>query len=117
MKRIFTITAFSLLTMTRAAAQDIHFSQFYENAMLRNPALTGIFSGDFKAGINYRTQWGSISNPFQTVIASAETRIIVNKEQHDYFSFGISASYDHAGTINFNSTQITPAINYNKSLN
>ena len=117
MKRIFTITALSLLTMMRAAAQDIHFSQFYENAILRNPALTGIFSGDYKAGINYRTQWGNISNPFQTVIASAETRINVNKEQNDYLSFGLCTSYDHAGAINFNSIQVTPAINYNKSLN
>ena len=117
MKRIFTITAFCLITMTRAIAQDIHFSQFYENAILRNPALTGIFSGDYKAGINYRTQWGNIANPFQTVIASAETRINVNKEQNDYLSFGLCISYDHAGAINFNSTQITPAINYNKSLN
>ena len=24
-------------------AQDIHFSQFYENSIMRNPALTGIF--------------------------------------------------------------------------
>jgi type IX secretion system PorP/SprF family membrane protein len=101
----------------RANAQDIHFSQFYENAILRNPALTGIFSGDYKAGVNYRTQWGNISNPFQTVMVSAETRMNVNKEQNDYLSFGFCTSYDHAGAIDFNSMQITPAINYNKSLN
>jgi len=117
MKKIFTITALSLLTTLRAAAQDIHFSQFYENAILRNPALTGIFSGDFKAGLNYRTQWGNISNPFQTVVASAETRINVNKELNDYLSFGLCTSYDRAGAIDFNSFQVTPAINYNKSLN
>lgn len=100
-----------------ANAQDIHFSQFYENAILRNPGLTGIFSGDYKAGVNYRTQWGNISNPFQTVIASAETRINVNEETHDYVSFGLCTSYDRAGSIDFNSLQVTPAINYNKSLN
>jgi type IX secretion system PorP/SprF family membrane protein len=97
-------------------AQDIHFSQFYENAILRNPALTGIFSGDYKAGVNYRSQWSSISAPFQTVMASAETRVIVNKEVGDYVSFGVSATYDKAGTISFNSFQIYPAINYNKAL-
>lgn len=100
-----------------ATAQDIHFSQFYENAILRNPALTGIFSGDYKAGVNYRTQWGNISNPFQTVMVSAETRIAVNKETHDYLSFGLCTSYDRAGSIDFNSLQVMPAINYNKSLN
>jgi type IX secretion system PorP/SprF family membrane protein len=114
MKKLFTLAA--LLISGAAYAQDIHFSQFYENAILRNPALTGIFSGDYKAGVNYRTQWGNISNPFQTVIASAETRIQVNKELHDYLSFGACVSYDHAGAIDFNSVQVTPALNYNKRL-
>lgn len=100
-----------------ANAQDIHFSQFYENSILRNPALTGIFSGDYKAGVNYRTQWGNISNPFQTVIVSAETRISVSEETHDFVSFGLCTSYDRAGSIDFNSLQVMPAVNYNKSLN
>jgi len=97
-------------------AQDIHFSQFYENAILRNPALTGIFSGDSKAGVNFRNQWSSLSVPFVTVLASVETRIAVNREVGDFLSFGLTATYDKAGSINFNSMQIYPAINYNKAL-
>ncbi len=116
MKKLFTIGAALLLSGGALRAQDIHFSQFYENAILRNPALTGIFSGDYKAGVNYRTQWGNISNPFQTVIASAETRLLVNKELKDYVSFGACVSYDHAGAIDFNSTQVMAAVNYNKRL-
>jgi len=100
----------------QANAQDIHFSQFYENAILRNPALTGIFSGDYKAGINYRTQWSNISVPFTTAIASAETRIVTNSETGDCISFGVTASYDKAGSIDFTSMQVYPAINYNKSM-
>jgi len=99
-----------------ARAQDIHFSQFYENAILRNPALTGIFSGDYKAGVNFRNQWSSLAVPFVTVLASAETRIPVNREVGDYLSFGLTASYDKAGSINFTSMQVYPAINYNKAL-
>ena len=96
-------------------AQDIHFSQFYENAILRNPALTGIFSGDYKAGVNYRNQWSNISVPFQTGLASVESRVAVN-DVGDYVSFGVTATYDHAGSINFNSFQVYPALNYNKAL-
>lgn len=96
--------------------QDIHFSQFYENNIMRNPALTGIFSGDYKVGANYRTQWSNISVPFQTLLVSAETRILANRSVGDYFSFGVTGTYDKAGTINFNSMQVYPAINYNKSL-
>src|SRR3954467_5218896 len=111
MKKCLLLIAATYTALSPLKAQDIHFSQFYENAILRNPALTGIFSGDYKAGVNYRTQWGNISNPFQTIIASAETRIQVNREVHDYVSFGACVSYDHAGAIDFNSMQITPALN------
>ncbi len=99
-----------------AMAQDIHFSQFYETSILRNPALTGIFSGDYKAGVNYRSQWGNISVPFQTVMASAETRIPINDEIDDFLSVGVVATYDKAGSISFNSFQVYPAINYNKAI-
>lgn len=119
MKKFVTLAILSLAALSmpgNVMAQDIHFSQFYENAILRNPALTGIFSGDYKAGVNYRNQWSSISVPFETVLASAETRVIVNREVGDYVSFGLSATYDKAGTINFNSLQLYPAINYNKAL-
>ncbi len=97
-------------------AQDIHFSQFYENSILRNPALTGIFSGDFKIGIDDRTQWASIT-PFSTVAASAETRILVSHNVPDYISIGLGAYYDKAGSINFTSTEVYPAIAYNKAMN
>lgn len=97
-------------------AQDIHFSQFYENAMLRNPALTGIFSGDYKTGVNFRNQWSSLAVPFVTVLASAETRLSVSRETGDHISFGFTATYDKAGSINFTSLQLYPAINYNKAL-
>ena len=116
-KRIRLLIVLGMMSgMINAGAQDIHFSQFYENAILRNPALTGIFSGDYKAGVNYRSQWSNISAPFQTVLASAETRISVNREVGDYVSFGVCATYDHAGTINFNTMQVYPAINYNKAM-
>ncbi len=114
-KYLLLITCFVSLWGS-SYAQDIHFSQFYENNIMRNPALTGIFSGDYKVGANYRTQWSNISVPFQTLLFSAETRVLVNKSVGDYFSFGVTGTYDKAGTINFNSMQIYPAINYNKSL-
>lgn len=97
-------------------AQDVHYSQFYENALLRNPALTGIFTGDYKIGLNYRNQWAAVSNPYSTVMISGETRILVNREIADYLSFGLAANFDKAGSVNMTSTQVFPAISYNKAL-
>jgi type IX secretion system PorP/SprF family membrane protein len=118
MKRFLVVAMFCFgsLQCNKLYAQDIHFSQFYENAILRNPALTGIFSGDYKFGLNYRSQWSEISVPFKTVLVSGESRIVLNREVGDYLSFGLTATYDRAGSINFNSMQVYPAINYNKAI-
>jgi len=49
-------------------------------------------------------------------MVSGETRILVNREIGDYISFGLAMTYDKAGSINFISTQVYPAIAYNKAL-
>lgn len=115
MKKILT-SVLALFGYLAVYAQDIHFSQFYENSIMRNPGLTGIFSGDYKIGANYRTQWSNISVPFQTSLVCAETRVATNRSVGDYLSFGFAATYDKAGSISFNSFQVYPALNYNKSL-
>lgn len=99
-----------------AKAQDIHFSQFYETTILRNPSLTGIFTGDYKVGVVYRSQWSSISKPFQTAVVSGESRIPVRGEANDFISIGLLGYYDRAGSVSLQTTSLYPAINYNKSL-
>lgn len=98
-------------------AQDIHFSQFYETSVLRNPALTGLFSDDYKVTAIYRNQWSSISKPFQTALISAETRIPVRGEANDFISLGLLAYYDKAGSISLQTATVYPALNYNKCIN
>ncbi len=105
-----------ILVSCAAMAQDIHFSQFYEASILRNPALTGIFSDDYKVGVIYKSQWSSISKPYQTALVSGEVRIPVKGEASDFVSVGLLAYYDKAGTIELQTIGAYPAINYNKSL-
>jgi type IX secretion system PorP/SprF family membrane protein len=96
---------------------DVHFSQFYESSILRNPALTGVFADDYKVGVYYRKQWASISHPFETAMLSAETRVSVSSNSEDFCSFGLLGYSDKAGSIDQKITTFYPAINYNKSLN
>ena len=108
--------ALCLLAATAAHAQDIHFSQFYETSILRNPALMGTFNGDYKIGAVYRSQWSSISQPFQTGLVHGETRIPVKGESGDYFTAGLLAYYDKAGSIGLQTVAIYPALNFTKYL-
>lgn len=97
-------------------AQDVHFSQFWESATLRNPALVGIFYEDFKVTAQHRTQWASISAPFRTTQISAEGKWAVGREATDYVSVGLQGYADKAGTIALKTTGVYAAVNYNKSL-
>jgi type IX secretion system PorP/SprF family membrane protein len=119
MKKLITL-AFVFLQLcngpTLWAQADIHFSQFYETAILRNPALTGVFAEDYKLSALYRNQWSSISNPFQTALVSGEAHVGIHEESSDYFSFGLLAYYDKAGSIDRKILCVYPAINFNKSL-
>ena len=119
MKNFFKIVAVSVVLGIGGSsrAQDIHFSQFYENSILRNPALTGIFSGDYKVGLDYRDQWGAVTVPYRTVSATAETRILANRQVGDYVSIGLGAFYDKAGSIDFTSQEVYSSVAYNKALN
>jgi len=48
-------------------AQDVHFSQWYNNPLFSNPALTASFDGDYRITASQRKQWASVSVPFNTV--------------------------------------------------
>ncbi|MCW3122059.1 MAG: type secretion system rane protein PorP/SprF [Flavipsychrobacter sp.] len=99
------------------AQADIHFSQFYETSVLRNPSLTGVFEDDYKLGAYYRTQWGSISHPYVTALISAETHFAASRTSDDFFSIGLLGYADKAGSIDEKITAFYPALNYNKCLN
>ncbi len=99
----------------KISAQDIHFSQFFEAPLLRNPALAGIFSGDFRVQSIYRNQWNSVTVPYQTVSLNAEYKLPVGNSQ-DFLTIGGEILYDKAGTVALTATHVLPVLNYHKSL-
>ncbi len=104
-----------MILICSAAAQDIHFSQFYEAPLLRNPSLAGIFTGNVRVQAVYRDQWTSVTNAYKTGSLNAEYKMHVGKS-NDFLTAAIQLLYDRAGTISWVSTHVLPAINYHKSL-
>ncbi len=98
-----------------AAAQDIHFSQFFEAPLLRNPSLAGIFNGDLRFQAVIRQQWASVTVPYQTGSFNTEYKMPVGNAD-DFLTMGAQFVYDKAGSTNFKTIQVLPALNYHKSL-
>ena len=102
------------LTMAQA---DVHFSQFHETTVLRNPALVGVNEQDYKVSLLYRNQWSSMPNPFQTGMLTAEGRFPVSYSSSDFVSVGLLGYFDKAGSVDRKITTFYPAVNYSKCLN
>jgi len=100
---------------TNSRGQDIHFSQFFETPLLRNPALAGIFSGDLRLQAVYRNQWNSVTVPYQTTSLNAEYKLPVG-HGGDFLTVGGEILYDKAGTVALAATSVLPVLNYHKSL-
>lgn len=103
-----------LLWAGRAATQDIHFSQFFEAPLYRNPALAGIVNGDYRLQSVYRSQWNSITDAYKTTSINAEYKLPVKGD--DYLTLAAQVFHDRAGTTSLSSTHLLPAINYHKAL-
>jgi type IX secretion system PorP/SprF family membrane protein len=112
---LFILTGTLLVPTDLIRAQDIHFSQFYETPLLRNPALAGIFTGDYRIQTLFRDQWNSFNNAYRTGSLSGEYKWAIGKA-NDYLTTGLEILYDKAGTAALTTTEAMPALNYHKSL-
>jgi type IX secretion system PorP/SprF family membrane protein len=101
-----------ILCNIKICAQDIGFSQFYDQPLLRNPALAGIFNGDIRFTASYRNQWQTVTVPYRTFGLSTEIKFPLQVMNLDVTStFGLELFRDVAGTSEFSTTQILPAGN------
>ena len=118
MKKFLTILSLlssGLIPFKTTVGQDVHFSQFWETPLLRNPALSGLFQGDIRIQTIYRDQWNSLTNAYRTGSLNVENKIAVGGGD-DFLTVGLQTFFDRAGSIGWTTTQFLPAINYHKSL-
>ncbi len=115
LQKVMCVGCIMLTAAENTEAQDIHFSQFFETPLLRNPALAGIFTGDLRLQAVYRTQWNSVTVPYQTTSVNGEYKKPIG-QGNDFLTLGGQILYDRAGTAVLTATHILPTLNYHKSL-
>lgn len=99
MKKLI-ITLATLLQLILAghvyAQVDPHFSQYYAYPLWLNPALTGVINGEARINANFRDQYATVSNPYQTAAVSADFR------PADKMGIGINILNQSAGSAGYN---------------
>jgi type IX secretion system PorP/SprF family membrane protein len=78
------------------AQVDPHFSQYYAYPLWLNPALTGVINGDARISANYKNQWATINNAYETAAVSGDFRA-TNK-----LSLGFNVLDQSAGGSSYN---------------
>jgi type IX secretion system PorP/SprF family membrane protein len=115
MRRYFLMLLF-LFGASQTIGQDLHFSQYRENPLNLNPALTGFFEGKVRVSLSHRNQWLSIPVPFSTYAASLDAQIFKRKNRRDLLGIGFQALSDVAGDSRFGTTMGSASLAYLFSL-
>jgi len=102
MKRLSILFLVSIVI--NCVAQDVHFSQFKTSSFLLNPALVGAQNNDYKASLQRKSQWASVSVPFTTFTLALERKDILPTQ-----SVGVQFLNDIAGDSRFKTTGINLA--------
>lgn len=95
-------------------AQNYHFSQFYTQPVSLNPALSGAYDGIIRATTAYRSQWHSVSVPFQTFGIGVDGAVYRNNRRQELIGLGASFNADNAGDVNYTSYQALITLSYIK---
>ncbi|MBC8045827.1 MAG: PorP/SprF family type IX secretion system membrane protein [Fimbriimonadaceae bacterium] len=110
------IFAVILVAGVRASAQDIHFSQFNQEPLALNPALTGSYECDWRAGLNYRSQWSEIPAPYTTYAAYFDIPVIRGIGGTDNLALGLNLYNDVSGDGNLSNLSAGLSAAYHKGL-
>ncbi len=112
-KLIITLAVLlQVVIVSRLHAQvDPHFSQYYAYPLWLNPALTGVIDGDSRLTANYKSQWQSISNAYQTAALSGDFRAT------DKVGVGFNVIDQKAGSAGYNYLAAYGSFGYGIALN
>lgn len=112
------LAAICIIQYSTMHAQDLHFSQYFNTPLLVNPANTGFAPDvDWRAGINYRNQWASITpNPYKTMSAWGDVQLFNNRFPDGWVGLGATLLKDVAGSGSLSATRGFASIAYHQLL-
>lgn len=111
--------AFVILSGSYLNAQDLHHTQFYTSPLNTNPALTGIFNGDYRVALNYRSQWfvDDVVN-YQRMSVNADMKFTPRSmNAKGFWSAGMLFNYDRAGDSKLSLAHLGLSGSYTRALN
>lgn len=99
------------------AAQDMHFSQFFNSPLTENPANTGFIpDANYRLGANYREQWASVPVPYKTFSVYGDAQLLRDRWYYGWLGVGGVLLQDDAGAGILKSTKLYGSLAYHQLL-
>lgn len=116
--KICSLFFITVIVIQECYSQDLHFSQFFNNPLLTNPANTGFIpDADYRLGATYRNQYSNImAQPYKTMSIYGDAQVFRDKIETGWMGLGGVILYDVAGTGSLTSTQIYASVAYHQML-
>jgi type IX secretion system PorP/SprF family membrane protein len=93
------VSGFVIVGVNNAKSQDFHLSMYDAAPLFLNPAMTGVFEGDWRIHLHHRTQWKAVNfKPYTSYLASFDM-------PYNKWGFGIQLQNFRAGWGNYNAFQ------------
>jgi len=93
------ISLIVIASFSKMKAQDVHLSMYDAAPLFLNPAMTGLFDGEWRLHGQYRTQWKAVNyKPYNTSLISFD-------KPYKKWGFGAQISNLSAGIGNYNVLQ------------
>ncbi|MEM8583845.1 MAG: PorP/SprF family type IX secretion system membrane protein, partial [Bacteroidota bacterium] len=115
--RCLAVGLFWVLLFSVSHAQDFHYSQFYNNPMHLNPALTGLFGGDARLTANYKSQWPSVPVDYNTFTVAYDRKFYRKRPRPSIWAAGVALNYDRSGDSKLTWADIDLNASYTRYLN
>lgn len=111
MVKKISILFISVLLIGEVLSQDLHFAQFYNTPLLINPSLAGGDDGTFTGILNYRDQWKSAGNAYQTFGLSLDGGMM-QKIDKGFLGIGGAIYNDKQGDVSLSKLNAKLSIAY-----
>lgn len=115
---LLVIFLFLIIGIQNSFGQDLHFSQFFNNPLLTNPANTGFIpDADYRLGASYRDQYSNIMQvPYKTMSIYGDAQVLRDRIENGWLGLGGAILRDVAGSGSLTSTKIYGSVAYHQLL-
>lgn len=115
--RLHAITlVWTLFGLATVSAQDIHFSHIHASPTFLNPAMTGLFDGDYRVAANYKQQWRNTTANYRTIALALDGKV-ADLGNSGFLGLGVNLFADRAGDLDFTATSAMVTVSGARILN